>query len=117
MDTATATAAITRPNQRLRMLVSLPAEAGHEVAHDLLKDRRIEPVADELPLALGGDEVRRLQDAEVVRHRRERDRKLLGDLAGSPVPLGQQLEDLAPRRIGEGSEQRIVHGLDIDTTI
>src|SRR5258705_12045063 len=115
MDTATATAATTSQNQRLRTLVSLPAEAGHEVPHDFLKDRGIQPIPDELALALGGDEVRRLEHAQVVRHGRERDRELLGDLPRRPILLGQQLEDLAPRGIAEGSEQRIVHGRDIYT--
>src|SRR2546430_6113338 len=75
METATATAAVTRPTQRLRMLFSFPAEAGHEVPHDFLKHGGIEPIPDELAFALGGDEVRRLQDAKVVRHRCERDRR------------------------------------------
>src|SRR2546425_2891717 len=107
METPTATAAITRPNQRLRIVFS--PESGHEIPHDFLKDGGIEPIPDELAFALGGDEVRRLEHAEVVRHRRERDRELLGDLAGSAILLGQQLEDLAPRWVCEGSEQRIVH--------
>src|SRR6267142_767313 len=110
METAAATAAITRPNQRLRMLFSFPAEAGHEVPHDFLKHGGIEPIPDELPFPLSGDEVRRLEHAEVVRHRCERDRELLGDFPGRPILLGQQLEDLAPRRVSEGSEQRVVHG-------
>src|SRR5882672_1866184 len=110
METAAATAAITRPNQRLRMLFSFPAEAGHEVPHDFLKHGGIEPIPDELPFPLSGDEVRRLEHAEVVRHRCERDRELLGDFPGRPILLGQQLEDLAPRWVSEGSEQRVVHG-------
>src|SRR4051812_6793468 len=98
-----AMAAITRPNQRLRISCPsvLPAtKAGHEVPHYLLEDRRVQPVADELPLALARHEVRRLEDAQVVRHRRERDRELLGDLAGGEILLGQELEDLPSRRIG-----------------
>src|SRR6266480_4628552 len=110
METATATAAITRPNQRLRMLLSFPTKAGHEVAHDLLKDGRVQPVADELPFALGGDEVGRLEHAEMVRHRRERDRELLRDLARGEILGGQQLEDLATRRVGQSAKQRIIHG-------
>src|SRR6266566_6489994 len=108
METATATAAITRPNQRLRIVCS--PKAGHEVAHDLLKDGRVQPVADELPFALGGDEVGRLEHAEMVRHRRERDRELLRDLARGKILGGQQLEDLATRRVGQSAKQRIVHG-------
>src|SRR2546430_14806877 len=49
-DIATAKAAITRPNQRLRMLFSFPAEAGHEVPHDFLKHGGIEPIPDELEI-------------------------------------------------------------------
>src|SRR6266540_2399005 len=114
---ATATAAITRPNQRLRMLLSFPTKAGHEVAHDLLKDGRVQPVADELPFALGGDEVGRLEHAEVVRHRRERDRELLRDLARGEILGGQQLEDLATSRVGQSAKQRILHSRDIYTSI
>src|SRR6266566_109834 len=108
METATATAAITRPNQRLRIVCS--PKAGHEVAHDLLKDGRVQPVADELPFALGGDEVGRLEHAEMVRHRRERDRELLRDLARGEILGGEQLEDLATSRVGQSAKQRIIHG-------
>src|SRR5262244_2902467 len=104
-----ASAAITSPNQRLRMLLSFPAEAGHEVAHDLLEYGRVEPVADVLPLPLRGDEVGRLEHAEVMRHRRKGHRELLGDLARCPILLGQELEDLAARRVGQGTEQGVVH--------
>src|SRR2546423_14350576 len=107
-DMARASAAITRPNQRLRMVLS-SAEAGHEVADDLLKHGRVQPIPDELAFTLGGNEVRTLQHAEVVRYRRERDRELLGDLAGGEIPLGQELEDLPSRRIGQGAEQCVVH--------
>src|SRR3989442_14054785 len=102
METPTATAAITRPNQRLRIVFS--PESGNEVPHDFMKDGGIEAMPDELAFALGGDEVRRPEHAEVVRHRRERHRELLGVLPGSAILRGQQLEDLAPRRVGEGSE-------------
>src|SRR5262245_64170256 len=59
IEMATASAAITRPNQRLRIFLS--PETGHEVPHDFLKDGGIQPIADELPLALGRDQVRCLE--------------------------------------------------------
>src|SRR2546422_988480 len=116
-DIATAKAAITRPNQRLRMLVSPPRETGHEKPHDFLKPGRIEQITDELDFALRGDEIRSLYAADEVRHRLERNRELLGDLARRSILLGQQLEDLAPGRVGEGSEQRVIHGIDIYTIV
>src|SRR6266849_1030673 len=115
METATATAATTRPNQRLRILVS--PEAGHEIPHDFLKDGGIEPIPDELAFSLRGDEIGFLEHAEVMRHRRERHRELLGDLTRGSILLGQQLEDLAPRRVGEGAEERVIHGVDIYTIV
>src|SRR5712664_36531 len=115
METPTATAAITRPNQRLRIVFS--PESGHEIPHDFLKDGGIEPIPDELAFALRGDEIRRFEHAEVVRHRREGNRELLGDLARRSILLCEQLEDLAPRRVGEGSEERVIHGVDIYTIV
>src|SRR4051812_9878664 len=102
-----AMAAITRPNQRLRICcpsLSPATKAGHEVPYHLLEDGRVQPVADELPLALRRHEVRRLEDAQVVRHRRERDRELLGDLAGGEILLSQELEDLPSGWVGQGAE-------------
>src|SRR5438552_10424229 len=112
IDIATASAAITRPNQRLRIAFSpvfSRAEAGHEVAHDFLKHSRVEPVADELSLALRGDQICRFEHPEVVRDRRKRDRELFGDLARGAILFGQQLKDLAPGWIGEGAKQRVIH--------
>src|ERR1051326_9294441 len=43
-DMATASAAATRPNQRLRILS--PSETGHEVPHDFLKDRSEEHMSE-----------------------------------------------------------------------
>src|SRR5437867_8489575 len=116
METATASAATTRPNQRLRigcpppLSVSPRTKAGHEVAHDFLKHGRIQPVANELALALRRDQIRRFQDPQVMRHRRKSDEKLLGDFPGSAILLAQELEDLAPRRVGEGARERVIHG-------
>src|SRR5213075_2070402 len=106
-DTPAANAAITMPNQRLR--IALSPEASHEVAHDLLKHGRIQPVADELPLTLGGHEVRRLEHPQVVRDRGESHRELLRDLASRPVFLGQQLENATPRGVGQRPKQGVIH--------
>src|SRR5687768_17537271 len=118
-EIARATTAITRPNQRLRMRfpLSVPAEAGHEVAQDFLKYGRVQPVADELPFALRGHQVRRLEHAEVMRHRRKGDGELLGDLPRGAILLGEELEDPAAGRIGEGTEQRVIHRRDIYTIV
>src|SRR5580765_7554834 len=97
------------PNQRLRMVLSFYTEAGHEVAHDFLKDRCVEPVPNELPLPFSRHEVRRLQHTQVVRYGGKRHRELLGDLPGGPVLLSQQLEDPAPRGVSEGTKKGIVH--------
>src|SRR6266508_2607668 len=115
METATASAAMTRPNQRLR--IGCSPETGHEVPDDFLKYGGIQPIPDELAFALRGDEVCRLEHAEVVRHRRERDGELLGDLARRAILLGQQLEDLAARRIRQRSKQGVIHEIDIYTII
>ena len=78
--------AITRPNQRLRIV--LLREASHEVPHHFLEDRGIEPIADELSLTLRGNQIGAFENAEVVRDRRERDRESLGDLTGSAILFG-----------------------------
>src|SRR2546422_11212599 len=73
-DIATANAAITRPNQRLRMLVSPPPETGHEKPHDFLKHGGIKPKPDELAFPLLGDGIPPLGTPEGGRHRPERNR-------------------------------------------
>src|SRR5690242_7576372 len=75
-----ASAAITKPNHRLR--ISASRERFHEVPGDFLEDGGVQPVPHVLPLPLHRDEPGVLQDAEVVRHRGKRDRKLLRQLAG-----------------------------------
>src|SRR5213592_499682 len=109
-ETAAASAATTRPNQRLRILVSLPAETGHEVPHDFLKDSGIQPVPDELALALGGDEVRRLEHPQVVRHGRERDGELLGELA--PVRSFSVSSSRILRRVGSARARNSESSMD-----
>src|SRR5881409_1298731 len=111
IEIPTATTAIARPNQRLRMVL-LP-ETSDEVADDLLKDGRVEAVPDELAFALGSDEIGCLEDAEVVRDRRECDGELLGDLPGGQVLLRQELEDLPPGGVGQSAKQGVFHGIDI----
>src|SRR5438552_18602941 len=71
IDIATASAAITRPNQRLRMRFS--PKARHEIPHDFLKAGRMQPIPVEPPFALGGVPVARLEHAAVVRPRRTGD--------------------------------------------
>jgi len=50
------------------------------------------------------DQVAPLQHAEVLGHRRTRDRELSGDLAGSTVLAHLQIEDSAAVRVGDGAE-------------
>ena len=45
-----------------------------------------------------------LQHLEVLRDGGTADRQLAGELADRPWPLGEMLEDQAPRRIGKRSE-------------
>src|SRR5512145_1701053 len=103
IEMATASAAITRPNQRLRIFLS--PEASHEVPHDFLEHGGIQPIPDELSLALGRDQVRRLEHTQVVRDGGKRHRELLGDLARCAILFREELEDLAPSRIGQSAEQ------------
>src|SRR2546421_512916 len=107
-DEMTRTCAITRPNQRLRIV--LLREASHEVAHNFLENRGVQAVADELSLTLRGHEVGTFEYAEVVRDRCKRNRESLGDFTGGAVLFGQQLEDFAPRRISESAKQGVFHG-------
>ena len=70
-----------------------------------------------LTFPLRGDQAGRPQDAEVMRHGRERYGEALRDLARRPVPLGEQFEDAAPGRIGEGAKQAIVHATYLDSCL
>jgi hypothetical protein len=60
------------------------------------------------PAADGAHEVRGLEDAQVLRRRLPRHRDALAQLAERlPVVLAEPVEQLAPRRIRQGFEDRI----------
>ena len=82
-----------------------------EMVDEILKDRGIELVHDLLAVALGENEPGVAQCAEVPRDGRPRGGEVLSDLAGGFGSVAKEVQDLAPRRIGERAEG--VHGLNI----
>jgi hypothetical protein len=91
----TATATTTNPIQRLCM--SLPSEPFHQVPHRLVKERGAQPISQELSFPLRRDQAGALEHAHVMRHRRERNRELLGDLTGGQIVVCQKLQYAPPR--------------------
>jgi hypothetical protein len=81
-----------------------------ERPHQLLVNRRVETVHDALPLALGGDETGRAENAQVMGDGGKGHGQLFGDFAGRAVARGEQLEDSAPGRVGQGTEDAVING-------
>src|SRR6266545_4754650 len=73
----------------------------HEVSDDILEDRRVQLVEDFLPLPLCDYEARLAEDGEMPRDRRPARMEVIGNLAGSPGPAAQEIEDVAPRLVSK----------------
>src|SRR5687767_16034537 len=104
-----ATAAATK-NIGSHLRIGPPSRLGpvEEMFDDFVEHRRVELVANVLSVALRKDEVAVAEDTEVPRHRGPRGREAIRDLARGTRPGTQQLQYLAPRRVGERAED-IVH--------
>src|SRR4029079_13681184 len=111
MENATA-ARMSSGATSLRMLPSTRARPAGAVAFrganpveqmfdQVLKDGGVQLVHDLLAVALGEDESRVAERAEVTRDRRPRGRELVRDLAGRLGTVAQQPEHLQPGRVRE----------------
>src|SRR3954469_1543169 len=109
MENATA-ARMRRGATSLRMLPSPGARPAPAVSlrrpdpveqmlNEILEDGGVQLVHDLLAVALGKDEPRVAEGAEVTRDRRPGSGELLGDLAGRLRAIAQQPEDLTTRRV------------------
>lgn len=78
---------------------------------EILEDGGIELVYDLLAITLGEDEARIAEGAEVARDRCPRRRELFGDLARRFRSVAEQVQNLAPRWIGERAEG--IHGRNL----
>src|SRR5688572_3443601 len=87
------------------VLGSHPVE---EILDELLDDCGVDLVDDLLPLALRQDEAGFAKHSEVARHGRPARGEVFGDGAGGLRSFAEEPEDLAARRVAEGTE-RIVH--------
>ncbi len=82
----------------------------HKVEHPcdgFFEHRRLERVADKLPLAAARHQVGSLQEVEVVRDAGLADGKVLSDLARSYRAITQQLQDGAPRPVVQCLKYRV----------
>src|SRR4051812_3804868 len=91
--------ALRRPNPVEQMLNEVLEDGGVQLVHDLLA------------VALGEDEPRVAEGAEVTRDRRPGSGELLGDLAGRLGTITQQPEDLPAGGVGERAKG--VHAANI----
>src|SRR5436189_6134859 len=106
---------MSRGASHLRMLTSstgpIPCTRVLRRAHpveqmidEILEDGGIEFVDDLLTVTLRKNEPGIAERAEVARHGRPRRREVLGDLAGGFRSVAKEVQNLAPRRVGECPE-------------
>src|SRR5437868_6118299 len=75
-----------------------------QMLNEVLEDGGIQLIHDLLAVALGEDEPRVTESAEVPGDGGPGGRELLGDLAGGLGSVAEQAENLASRRVGERAE-------------
>jgi len=91
-----------------------PLEASDE-GLQATEDVRLDAIADPRTVDLAADETCLLQDLEVLRHRRLRERQLVDDVtADARLPADEETQDLHARYVADGlaEERQLLVGLD-----